>query len=123
MNYRYSVDLHRVPVLIAAPVLKWAWVEKGAIKGFAFEKSEPLDGGHRVIVQIKGGVEAVMLVAGVAAMTEGAYLIWDGALNAGAGAFTNTGATQANHDAVAGYGVNLAAGASGAGKVWLGLFN
>ena len=123
MYFKYSTDLHQVPVEVPAPVVKWDWVAVGAIKGFAFEASELVDGLERVVVIFKAGVDdaAIVADAGVA-VAEGDYLVWDGALLAGDGAFTNTAATQANHDAIAGYGVAVPMGTDDTGLVWLGLF-
>lgn len=123
MFYKYSTDLHRVPVVLEAPVEKWTWVEVGAIKGFAFEASETVNSHVRTIVTIKGGVDEAPLVADAGAgIEEGDYLVWDPALLGGDGAFTNTAATQENHDAVAGYRVSVAMGDTDTGLVWLGLF-
>lgn len=121
MYYKYSTDLHRIPVTVPAPAEKWDWIEVGAIKGFAFEVSEEIDGALRVVVAIKGGVDEANLVANGADIEEGDYLVWDGTLLNNEGAFTNDGATQENHDAVAGYGVNVTDGDTDTGLVWLGL--
>jgi hypothetical protein len=123
MFFKYSTDLHQVPVEVPVPVAKWDWIAVGAIKGFAFEASETVDGMERAVVTFKAGVDEAPIFADAAvAVAEGDYLVWDPALNLGNGAFTNDGATQANHDAIAGYGVAVPMGTDDVGLVWLGLF-
>jgi hypothetical protein len=116
----------------AAGVVVGDFVKVGAIKGFALEDTRLAahhDGSGEAFDEIAslegttllgfGEVEAAPLAAGAlgAGIAEGAYLLWDPLLNGGDGAFTDDGASAADYDAIAGLGVDVAAGDDGTGEV------
>lgn len=118
MYHKITTVPHQIKVN-SASAEKGDFVKVGALKGVALTDAE--DNGDVVIV-VAGLIGNAPIVAdsGGSGVGEGAYLVWDGALNSGEGAFTDEDATAAAHDAVAGHGVDLDAGDSAVGDVWLG---
>ncbi len=102
----------------AAGIVRGDFVIVGGLKGFAVEDSRTEGELTGTVLIAFGEVNDVNLVADAAgAINEGDYLKWDTSLVGGDGAMTDTGASAADHDAIAGLGIALGAGESGVGEV------